>query len=321
MIIYIEKSLIDDPRSQEMAAVFPNATVLQIDNYKNIFDIAILWTTQKTIVLAEVHTSIIQAPIFYGYTGKWFFLKNSLNCIYNCKYCYLQGMFKNDINVFFVNYRHIINQIKDTLEKNTSSKDIRFYSSDYSDNLATDNFTNFTREFIPLFSQLHGAKMEIRTKSTNISWLLAINPTTNVEIAFSLSPQSIIDSYEHGTPWLSERIQTIHTLLDAGWQVGIRFMPLIEVKDYKEVYEKFIDTILQEIPIEDIYSIFIGWILFTKEDYKTLLKKQPYMDVLYKMSYENDGFYRQDREVRDYFYSLFLQRIQWKKVNVCFDSI
>jgi len=54
--------------------------------------------------------------------------------------------------VFFVNYRHIKKQIKEVLLENKRNDTVWFYSSDYSDNLATDHITNFTHEFIPFFA-------------------------------------------------------------------------------------------------------------------------------------------------------------------------
>jgi len=57
--------------------------------------------------------------------------------------------------------------------------------------------------------------LEIRTKSINISNILYYNSIKNIEIAFSLNPQEIIESYEKGTASLSERIKAINTLLGA----------------------------------------------------------------------------------------------------------
>lgn len=72
--------------------------------------------------------------------------------------------------MFFVNYKDIQKQIQDTVKREKKGKKkIWFYSSDYSDNLATDTFTDFTKTFIPLFETLPNAMMEVRTKSTNIS--------------------------------------------------------------------------------------------------------------------------------------------------------
>ena len=57
--------------------------------------------------------------------------------------------------------------------------------------------------------------MEIRTKSNNIDNLLNLNSSKNIEIAFSLSPQEIIDSYETGTPMLEQRVQAMKKLISA----------------------------------------------------------------------------------------------------------
>lgn len=318
MILYIEKDQRSNKYTQSIIKYFPQAQVLWIDNFKNIFDIDIVWETETDFIIAWVSNPIIQAPLFYGYPGKGFFLKNSLNCVYNCKYCYLQWIFKNDKNTIFVNYEDIKKEVKNTLSTIKIHTPTWFYSSDYSDNLALDHITNFTAEFVPFFDSLDGAKMEIRTKSSNIGWLMALPPSKNVEIAFSLSPQEIISLYETWTPWLTERLKTISVLLEKWWQVGIRLMPLIACDNYKEVYNNFLDQLEWSIEFSQIYSIFIGGLLFTESDYKTLLKKQSHMQILYHMSLEEDWFYRQSREVRERFYDTFSQRI-WSKAKVCFD--
>jgi spore photoproduct lyase len=48
---------------------------------------------------------------------------------------------------------------------------------------------------------------------------LKLNPSKNIEIAFSLNPSEVIEKYELKTPALDLRIKAINTLLDAGWQV------------------------------------------------------------------------------------------------------
>ena len=110
-------------------------------------------------------------------------------------------------------------EILETIKKQDNNQTNRFYSSDYSDNLATDNLSDFTLEFIPFFENLENTKLEIRTKSNNISNLLKLNPNKNIEIAFSLNPSEVIENYENKTTSLDERIKRINTLLDAGWNV------------------------------------------------------------------------------------------------------
>ena len=322
MIIYIEKKLHSNPIAQHITSKFPWSEVLEIDNYKNIFDKNLGGTIEKSIVIAWVNNAVLEAPDWYGHPGKWYFLKNSLNCVYDCKYCYLKGAFKNEMQVFFVNYDEMQLQILEKIKevRINSKENIRFYTSDYSDNLATDNFTQFTSVFFPFFDSLKNVKAEIRTKSINIGNILKLDPSKNIEIAFSLNPSEVIEKYELKTPLLEMRLKAINTLIDAWWQVGIRFLPLLEIENYKEIYRQFLAEVIKKIDFSKISSVFIGGLLYTKEDYNKILKKEPYLDVLYKLEDTKDGFMREKREVRDFFYELFDSFIQEQKCNRCLDE-
>lgn len=322
MIIYIEKSQKDNPITQKIINFYKNSNILYIDNYKNLFDKNIPLQPLKSIIIAKVNNSILQSPVWYWHDWEWFFLKNSLNCIYDCKYCYLKWAFKNDIPVFFVNYDDMKTQILQKISeiRKTSNQTIWFYSSDYSDNLATDNLTDFTSNFINFFDNLENVKMEIRTKSTNIWNLLNIKPSKNIEIAFSLNPTEIIQKYELKTTSLDMRIQAINKLLEKNYQVWIRFLPLLEVENYKDIYKKFLEYIVWKIDFDKIYSVFVWWLLYTKQDYNKMLQKQPYLDILYNLEDSWDGFYRENIGVRDFFYNMFDSFIKQKKCNRCLEK-
>ena len=320
MIVYYETSVKHLEQTKDILKKYKKSEILEIGNYKNIFDKKLSFQPHKSFILASVNTAISKAPALYWHKWGGYFFKNSLNCVYDCSYCYLKWAFKNEQNVFFLNYGEIQSQITKTLWESKNNIN-RFYSSDYSDNLATDAITNFCWEFIPFFAKQKRAKMEIRTKSTNIQSILKIAPTDNVEIAFSLNPREIIQEHESLTSSLDQRIKAINTLLDAWWQVGLRFIPLIECDNYEEVYNNFLDHILETIDIDKIYSIFIGGLLYTHEDYNEILKKQPYLQILHKLYKWDDWYYREDEKIRRYFYTLFKGKIWEKKCNLCLDDI
>ncbi len=321
MIIYIEKKLKENKIVKNIISKFPNSQILEIDNYKNIFDKNFSWKISKSIVIASVKNAITEIPENYWHNWVGYFLKNSLNCVFDCKYCYLKWAFKNNnVQVFFVNYDDIKSQILDKIKERKDEETIWFYTSDYSDNLATDNLTNFCEEFVPFFDSLKNVKAEIRTKSINIWNILKLNPSKNIEIAFSLNPSEVIEKYELKTPALDLRIQAINTLLDAGWQVWVRFLPLLEIENYKEIYENFLREVVKKIDFSKVYSVFIGWLLYTKDDYNKILKKEPHLDLLYKLEDSRDGFVREKREVRDYFYKLFDEMISNKECQKCLDD-
>ena len=50
-----------------------------------------------------------------------------------------------------------------------------------------------------------------------------------------------------------------------------------------------------------------------------MLKKEPHFDLLYKLKNANDGFYREDENVRDWFYALFDELLKEQKCNRCLE--
>lgn len=312
MIIYVEKQALWYTQTQKILERFSSANIIEIENYKNIFDKNISsFETKKSIILAKLQSSsITKAPSGYGHTSEAYFFKTSLNCIYDCDYCFLKGAFKNENMVFFVNYEDIFNQIKHTIYEQTkhTQKTLWFYSSDYSDILWMDNISDFCVNFIEFFEQFDEKKvqMEIRTKSANIRSLLALDfVPQNTEIAFSLNPQVLIDRYETGTASLEHRIKSINILIEKWFQVWLRFLPLLPVANYYEIYEDFIEYIQKNIDLCKISSIFASGLLYTKKDYNVIMKKFPDLDILHMLELEQDDFYRESKKVRNDFYSLF----------------
>jgi len=308
MILYIEKQAQHYTQTQSILEQFKYATVIYIDHYKNVFDKKTAGLNEKkSILIAKLQSpAITEAPVWYGHTKRAYFLKTSLGCVYNCDYCFLKGAFKTEHMVFFVNYDDIklqITQKIQELQQEDSLEDIWFYSSDYSDIQWMDSISHFNTEFIAFFEQFEWVKMEIRTKSGNIQSLLHLwFAPKNTEIAFSLNPQILIDRYENGTASLEKRISAINTLLDRWFKVWIRLLPLLPVQNYKDIYKLFFRELWEQINMNQIYSSFAAWLLFTREDYKVMLKKYPTLDILHYLDIESDDFYRESREVRDWFY-------------------
>lgn len=318
MIIYIEKQALKYKQTEKIIEKFKNFTIIYIDNYKNIFDKDYTnLDSKKSLIIAKLNSnSIIKAPVWYWHTKNAYFFKTSLNCIFDCSYCFLKWAFKNENMVIFVNYDDIKNEIEEKIKEITNSnlfllmegknKDIWFYSSDYSDILWMDFLTNFSKEFIEFFEKYENVKMEIRTKSANIKPLLDLwFVPKNTEIAFSLNPQILIDKYEKGTSSLNSRLEAINQLQKLWFRVWIRFLPLLPVKNYEEIYSEFIEYIKLKIDICNISSTFASGLLYTKKDYNKILSKYKDLDILHMLELWNDDFYRESKKVRNTFYKMF----------------
>lgn len=118
MLIYIEKKIRNHPISHQIVNKLPSSQILEIDHYKNIFDkLQTIENTPALIIAKDETPKLYPVPEQYGYPGKAFFFRTSLNCLFDCEYCYLKGGFKSNYPVFFVNYEEIQSTIRKTIQE------------------------------------------------------------------------------------------------------------------------------------------------------------------------------------------------------------
>ena len=286
MLIYCETKVKNLPITKQIFEHFWNCEKIEIQHYKNIFDTKIWnYKTEPLIILAkQEHIAILPTPENYGFPWKSFFFKPSLNCFFNCKYCYLQWTFRNRFPVFFLNYEDMQKEILNQIEKERNkwfNGQITFYASNYTDLLATENISHFHESFLPFCESLpNNVLIETRTKSANITTFLDYaknlnwrSPTQNMEIAFSLSPRTITEKYELWTATLNDKLNAINQLLDKWFRVGLRFLPLLPIENFQQIYSDFLDKVIDKIDINSIASITIAPLIFNEWDYNVLIKK------------------------------------------------
>lgn len=279
MLIYYETKVKDLPITKQIFDKFWDYEKIEIQHYKNLFDTNIWnYKTENLIILAkQEHIAILPAPENYWFPWKSFFFKPSLNCFFNCKYCYLQWTFKNRFPVFFLNYEDMQNEIMNKINqerKHWFKWQITFYASNYADLLATEDISHFHEKFIPFCETLpENVLIETRTKSNNITSLLNYKPTDKLEIAFSLSPKQIAQQYELWTATLDKKLEAINKLLNKWFRVWLRFLPLLPVNNYQQIYKEFLDEVTSSLPINKISSIAIAPLIFNEWDYNILIKK------------------------------------------------
>lgn len=345
MILYVEEQILNHPRTIHICSLFPSAQKIIIKHYKNIFDrkfpnsivgdpstplsLHSGWrSTEKNIlVLAQLTwNAISSAPDGYGHADTGWFFKTTLNCLFNCDYCYLKWAFKNDFPVVFVNYEDIGSQIRvknEELKKKNPDQINRWYMSDRSDTQWFDKMLGTHEYFFQLFDWLPHTMCETRTKAHDISTLVNYAnkywPANNIEIAYSLNPQQLITDFEQGTATLDRRLDNISTLLSLWYKVWLRFMPLLPVPNYMKIYGEFLEQVTSRIDMTKIYSSFAGGLLYTKSDYKKIARKEPWFQIILDELHDTwDGYYREKLEVRQNLYELFKKYIS--NCFVCLDQ-
>ncbi|MCG8325583.1 MAG: hypothetical protein MI673_08700, partial [Thiotrichales bacterium] len=193
---------------------------------------------------------------------------------YDCRYCFLQGIYRSANYVLFVNYRDFITQIRERCES-ANHGEIHFFSGYDCDSLALDPLTRFVEHFLPVFRDYPHALLELRTKSTQIRSLLELSVQENVVIAFSFTPEKISGALEHKVPDVQRRLAAIKALQEKGWHIGLRFDPLIYSNDFKHQYPGLFSTLLDEIDHDKLHSVSLGSFRLPTGFFKTMQHLYP----------------------------------------------
>ena len=281
-ILYIENGVAENALTSNVVSHFHKAEKVPIDRYGEVFNVkAQNFRQQKrrpALILAEkLGQRIMSTPSEYETGGDQnFYFSHMLNCVYDCRYCFLQGMYRSANYLLFVNYDDFANDLRAHVKEATAINP--WYFSGYDcDSLALEPVTGFAEYFLKVFSESEMAKatLELRTKSTQIRSLLNKKSMPNVVVAFSLNPDEVINSIEVGTPSLQKRLTAIKQLQQTGWRIGLRFDPVVWHAEFQQTYEMFFKTVFSEINPVQVDSITLGGVRLPKDFHKIMTKLYP----------------------------------------------
>jgi len=312
--IYIENSINLHPRTIELLERFPNASTITCNRYTEIFNRKAqnfrLQKHKPSLILAEKFDNyVLETPAGYGIGSENnFYFSHMLNCIYDCRYCFLQGMYRSAHYVLFVNYEQFEAALLDKINTNTGQA-AHFFSGYDCDSLALDPITHFTDFFLPVFRRNPGALLELRTKSTQIRSLLELETFENCVIAFSFTPENVAAALEHKTPTPQRRIKAMQQLQSHGWLLGLRFDPLIYHEDFRCHYRQLFQDIFTQLDSDRIHSVSLGNFRLPNSFFRTITRLYP-EEVLFASPFEeSDGMITYKEKIRN------------EMLNFCYDEL
>lgn len=273
--LYIEKDVLKEKRTLEIQKRLKFDDIIICNSYQEVFNVKNqnfrLQKKNPSIIIArKKYNFLLEAPKGFsiGYKNNYYF-SHMLNCLYDCKYCYLQGMFNSANYVIFINYNDFFEHIRKKVE--SSNENFCFFSGYDCDSLAFEEYTGFINFFLDKFREIKNSVLEIRSKSTNIKCLLNTKPTPKVIPAFTLNSNEEINFLEYRTPKLKNRIDAIKKLQNIGWNVGLRFDPFIWMNEKRNI-KFFLKDIFSSLNEKRIHSVTIGNFRMPKGYLKRILK-------------------------------------------------
>ena len=291
--IYIEEEIRDWDRVREIVESFNHVPKIICERYGEVFNRTNQnFRVQKeapALILAKKYGNLVlPAPSGYGFEGgQSFYFSHMLNCIYDCRYCFLQGMYRSANYVLFVNYDDFRSQIEENIRSCDGGS--IYYSGYDCDSLALEPVSYFCDYFLKVFEENPSGILEIRTKSTQVRVFLERPPIPNCIIAMSFSPENSALRFEHKVPSTKKRIQVLNKLQEKGWKIAIRFEPVIFENELVENYKALFEQVFHSLDANQLHSVSLGEFRMPKTYFKNAVKLYPDEELFSRENKEENG--------------------------------
>ena len=317
--IYVEDEIQNHPKTKFILNKFKKSRIISINKYGEIFNkrnqnFRIQKANPCLILAHKKDNFVLPAPEGFGIgSSKNFYFSHMYNCIYDCRYCFLQGMYSSANYVIFVNFEDFDISIEKIIENNIDSK-VTFFSGYDCDSLALENVTGFAKHILPIFRKYPQIEIEFRTKSIQKEPFLSVKPMPNVILAYSLMPELMSNSLDNKAPSISKRIRVISELASKGWKIGLRFDPLIHGENWKELYQEHLENIYNNIFLDNLHSVSFGSLRFPKRMFKDIFKLYPHEPLFTSPLSLNNKMISYDIEIEEEMTS-YCKNLSLKYIN------
>ena len=364
--IYVEeKVFLDDgyrKKAEEIMSHFPDAVVVPIGHYKDVFNRHkqnyVRQHEAQALILAVKQGTLVYpgAKVCQSMGNKHFYYTSCMmNCLFDCEYCYLKGMYPSGNMVIFLNLQDIFTEVEALLKEHP----VYLCVSYDSDLMAIEKLTGYVRQWIDFTNRHPELTIEVRTKAGNIDFNSLLEGTVesggyetdsddgdnepaensrglaNDEngnfvssrniFAFTLSPDYVVKHYEHKTGSLEGRLKSVKKALELGFAVRLCFDPMIFCPDWRREYGNMMDKVFADIPVEKIYDFSVGSFRLSEEYLKNMRRNMPDSAVV-QYPYENDhGVYHYSQKLTDEMENWMVERLRervpeekifrWSSVN------
>ncbi len=318
-LIYVEEEIKKHKRTIKLINKFKDPEIITINKYTEVFNKRNqFFNAQKqkpALIIAKKYKNFLnRTPLNYGIGNSYnYYFSYMYNCIFDCKYCFLQGLYTSANFVVFINYEDFFLEIKKKA-KELSEEKVTFFSGYDCDSLAYEPFSNFMKNAIDNTKSIKNIELEVRTKSTYIKPFLK-NFSPNIIIAFSFTPENFSKKYEIGVPQVSKRIKALKKLATKGWKIGLRFDPIVVYKGWQTDYDNLFKILFNNLRREQIHSVSYGNLRFPKHIYKKIVKNNPYEKLFFNLIKNNNSYEsNQINDINEYCKNSLNQFIEKEKI-------
>lgn len=313
--ILVESAIRRHPRTERILSHFPGVETEEIIHYKDVFRRHV--EGRQTLVLAEKKGRLFYpgAPVCQDFGNRYFYYTSQvMNCLFDCDYCFLKGMYPSESVVVFINLEDYFEELNTLLKEHP----VYLCLSYDTDLLALESWTSFLSEW-KAFADDHASLVaEIRTKSAATWFFDRQMPSENLIFAYTLSPEPVVRTYEKGTPSLAARLEAAGFAMKKGFPVRLCFDPVLYCENWKTVYEAFLDEVMETLDFDAVKDVSVGAFRIP-HDYLRQMRKHDPQSPAACYPYRNEGGVAcydavLEEEIRSLFFKNLTKKIENDKI-------
>ncbi len=300
--VFVERSVRRLEWTESFTRNFPGAEIVEMDDLRDVVGgicagdkVSVYNSRRDRVFLVRARSGFVKmCPCTKGYKrcGYWI-LNIGFGCPIDCSYCYLQ-MYSNAPGLILPAniedyYEHV-----ERFDRQLTGR-TRIGTGEFTDSLALDRYTGYSRRLIPFFRKTRNLVLELKTKSGDIDNVLAEEPHENVVISWSMNTRKIAEKYEKGGASVSERIDAASRAAKRGYRVGFHFDPVVYYKGWEDEYK----AVIEEMFSVDEIKRNVAWISLGTLRYAPGFKRvaeQRFAEN--RMFYEGEFFVDTDGKLR-----------------------
>jgi len=209
-------------------------------------------------------------------------------CGFACSYCSIQSFYDEGRVYFIKNLRQKLREL--ALDPGQL---YHIGTGQSSDSLMWGNREGLLDTLFEFAASNTNVILELKTKSSNIQYLLDHSIPPNVITTWSLNTPTIIKNEEHLTASLDDRLNAAETVAEKGGLVGFHFHPLVHYRGWREEYGQIYQQIQDRFTPSQTAMISIGTLTYIKpvirllraQRFKSKILQMPMEDAAGKLSY------------------------------------
>lgn len=184
-----------------------------------------------------------------------------VGCPLDCSYCVLQHYQNRGEITVRADPRPILDELARDLARQPRRL-LRVCTGQVADSLALEPEVGFTAAAVERFASLPSGLLELKTKTDRVEPLLGLEHRGRTVVSFSLNPEEVTRTEEHGAAPLAARLGAARRAAGHGYLIAFHLDPMVTVDGNPGPHAEVVRRAAAAVPADRVAYVSMGTVRF-----------------------------------------------------------